>query len=163
MPERTPRPSSHELPDVDGISDELYRQWQASLGQWWDTVLGSQDVLGATGQHLADTALGVAAYEDRVDQHLARLHLPTRGDLTRLARIATLLEKRLLQTEDIVLKLQDTLAARDQDLARVEREALHARIEVAELRAEIRATTVPPATESAAPVDAKNAPTADVQ
>jgi hypothetical protein len=110
---------------------ELYRQWERSMTQWWEQVLASPSVLHAMGRGLGKTTQARAQYEHAVEERLQRLHLPTRGDLVRMTRIATLLEEKLLQQEDTILALRDELRA-------TRREALEARIEAAEARVELR-------------------------
>ena len=127
------------FPDFKGLSDDLYQQWERSMAQWWDQVLESPGLLDATNKSVSGMAKARANYEEKVDEQLVKLHLPTRADLTRLARIAGLLEKRLLEIEDAVLDIKDGLATRDAAMARIERETIQARIEAAETRLELRA------------------------
>jgi hypothetical protein len=125
-------------PELDALPDELYKRWEQTVGAWWDQVLSSPAALGAAGQGLAGLSQARGRYEQQVDDQLARLHLPTRGDLTRVARICTLLEKRLHETEDHLLQLRDALSERDQRLDRMEKELLQARVDAAEARVELR-------------------------
>lgn len=127
------------FPDFKGMSEELYQQWEKSMTAWWDQVLESPSFLDATNKNVSGMARMRARYEEQVDEQLMKLHLPTRGDITRLARIATLLEKRLLEMEDTILDLRDGMAARDAAIARLEKETIQARIEAAEARLELRA------------------------
>jgi hypothetical protein len=127
------------FPDFKGLSDDLYQQWERSMATWWDQVLESPALLDATNKSVSGMAHARARYEAQVDEQLLKLHLPTRADITRLGRIAGLLEKRLLEIEDVVLDIKDSLANRDAALARVERETIQARIEAAETRLELRA------------------------
>lgn len=123
-------PGAQNEPDLGKLSQDLYQQWEAAMTSWWDQVLESPDVLKASGAGLGSMAQARRRYEEGVDQALERMHLPTRTDLVRVARIATLLEERLLKMEDRLLELQD-------QLARTEREALQARVEAAEARLEL--------------------------
>ncbi len=120
-------------PELDKLSADLYRQWEKAMGGWWDTVLESPAFLGAMGQNLSAQTQARATWETTVDENLERMHLPTRKDLIRVARIASLLEDRLLAQEDMLLAMTDKLAA-------VERDAVQARIEAAEARLELRET-----------------------
>ena len=124
--------------DFQRFADQAYAQWEQTMTAWWDQVLDSKDFLGASGQGLAANARMRKQYEAQVDEQLGRLHLPTRGDVIRLARISTLLEERLLQMEDTVLEVRDQLAARDLTLARLEKEVVQARVEAVEARVELR-------------------------
>ncbi|RME26021.1 MAG: hypothetical protein D6798_07565 [Deltaproteobacteria bacterium] len=117
--------------DFARLSQDLYAQWESAVTAWWDTVLDSPDVLRASGDALGRLARARKQYEQAVDDNLTRLHLPTRSDLVRLTRIATLLEHRLVRFEDQLLEMQDKLAA-------LEREALQARVDAAEARLEHR-------------------------
>ena len=132
-------PTDAPFPDVKGLSEDLYQQWEKSMTAWWDQVLESPSFLDATNKNVAGMARMRARYEEQVDEQLMKLHLPTRGDMTRLARIATLLEKRLLEMEDTILELRDGMATRDAAIARLEKETIQARIEAAEARLELRA------------------------
>lgn len=122
--------------DFARFANEAARQWEKALAGWWDEVLDSPAVLGAVREGLGSFARARRTYEDGVDDQLRKLHLPNQGDFVRLARIATLLERRLLEVEDRILAMEDTLAGR---LGRLEKEALQARIEAAEARIEMRA------------------------
>ena len=120
-------------PDLGKLGDELYHHWERAMGSWWDQVLDTPGVLGAMGQGLGATARARGQYERSVDDTMQKLHLPTRGDVVRVAKIAGMLEERLLQHEDLVLELKD-------QVARLERETVVARIEAAEARLELRET-----------------------
>lgn len=118
-------------PDLSKLSGEMYRQWESAMSQWWDQVLESPAFLSAMGSNLSAQSQARARYEEAVDDSMAKLHLPSRQDLTRLTRIVTQLEDRLLAMEDRLLEANDALAA-------MEKEALKARVEAAETRIEMR-------------------------
>ncbi len=120
-------------PDFSKLGDQMYKHWEKAMTQWWDATLDSPAFLGAMGKNLEGAARARGQYEKAVDQSLEKMHLPTRGDLVRVARVAALLEERLLQQEDHVLELKDRLA-------RTEKEVVEARIEAAEARLELRDT-----------------------
>lgn len=120
-----------ETPDFEKLSGELYRNWEKAMTSWWDQVLESPAFLGAMGQNLSAQAQARSTYEKSVDDTMEKLHLPTRKDLVRVARIATLLEDRLLGQEDQILDLKAKLVS-------LEREAVQARLEAAEARLELR-------------------------
>lgn len=105
------------------------------MARWWEQALSSPGVLQAMGRGLGRGTEARATYEHAVDERLQRLHLPTRSDLVRMTRIATLLEEKLLQQEDTILALRD-------ELVTARREALQARIESAEARVELREALV---------------------
>jgi hypothetical protein len=114
------------------LSADLYQQWERSMTAWWDRVLDSPDVLKALNGNLAagvGARRGVRSASNRV---LESMQLPTRDDLIRLTRIATLLEERLLSLEDRLLDMQDKLGE-------VEKEAIRARVEAAETRLTLEA------------------------
>ena len=120
-----------QVPPDGFLSDEMYRLWEQGMTSWWDQALSSSAFRSHLGENLANQRRARDQYERSVDETLSRMHLPTRSDLTRLARIATLLEERLLQQED-------TLLAMKAQLSQLEKEALHARIEATEARIEAR-------------------------
>lgn len=124
--------------DFQQFSDDMYKMWEQSMTTWWDQVLDSKEFLGASGKGLSAMAGARRQYEGQVDEQLSRMHLPTRGDLTRLARIATLLEERVLKMEDTVLEVKDLLEARESRIGSLEKEVLQARIEATEARVELR-------------------------
>jgi hypothetical protein len=126
-----PQPPPAGTFDPSAMGQQMWSQWESAMGTWWDKVLDSPDVMGALGGQLGQMAKGRKAYETAVDENLGKMHLPTRGDLVRVLRVASLLEDRLLQNEDRLLELGDRLV-------RAEREALEARIEAAEARVELR-------------------------
>jgi hypothetical protein len=113
------------MSDLSNLSAEMYKAWEKSMGAWWDQVLDTPEFLKAMGDGATASATARRQWEEGVDQTLTQWHLPTRGDLTRVARIASLVEDRLLQVEDQLLSLEDRLVA-------IEREALKARIESTE-------------------------------
>ncbi len=120
-------------PDLGKLGDELYSHWERAMGGWWDQVLENPSVLDAMGKSLGGAAQARGKYEKGVDDTMAQMHLPTRGDVIRVAKIAAMLEERVLQQEDLVLGLKD-------QMGRLEKEAVHARIEAAEARLELRET-----------------------
>ncbi len=121
--------------DFSDMAQAFQQQWETALSGWWDQVLESPAFLDAMGQGLETGARARQQYERAVDDSLSAMHLPTRADLTRVARIASLLEDRLLKVEDLLLELRDDLTAR---LSQAEEEAVKARIEAAETRLELR-------------------------
>ena len=121
--------------DFSDLAGTFQRQWETALSGWWDQVLESPAFLSAMGQSLESGARARGAYEKAVDDSLERMHLPTRKDLTRVARIASPLEDRLLKVEDLLLELKDDFAQR---ISAAEEEAVKARIEAAEARLELR-------------------------
>lgn len=118
-------------PDLSKLSGEMYRQWEHAMSQWWDQVLESPAFLNAMGQNLSAQSKARSGFEEAVDQSMAQLHLPSRKDLTRLTRVVTQLEDRLLSMEDRLLEMNDKLGE-------LERETLKARVEAAETRMEMR-------------------------
>lgn len=119
------------FPDLSKLTGDLYRQWEQSMSTWWDQVVENPTFLTGMTDQVARMAEARTQYEEAVDRGLENLHLPTRRDLVRLARVATLLEERLLTQEDQVLSLQDKVAG-------LEREVVQARLEAAEARLEAR-------------------------
>lgn len=117
--------------DLSRLSGELYRHWERSMSQWWDGLLDSPAFLQQLGDGLAAHSKMRAEWEDHVDTTMTNLNLPSRRDITRLARIASLLEDRLLSMEDRLLEMDDRLQG-------MEREVLQARVDAAEARIELR-------------------------
>lgn len=161
----TPHPGG-PMPDLSQLSGDLYRQWEKAMSSWWDQVVDSPAFLGGMSKQVGQLAEARARYESSVDESLERLHLPTRKDIIRLARVSTLLEERLLAQEDLILSLQDKLEG-------LEREVLQARVEAAEARLEARerlealqaalagrAAAVDSPAQAAPPADAKFPPDA---
>ena len=129
------------MPDLEAFSKmsaELYRQWEESVSGWWDQVVESPAFLDGASKSMGGLAGLRAQYEQQMDDNLSRMHLPSKGDITRLARIANLLERRMLDMDDRILELKDSLAERDARAARIEAELVQARIEAAEARIEQR-------------------------
>ncbi len=125
--------TTQATPDMKQMGDELYKHWERAMGSWWDQVLETPAFLGAMGQNLEAMAGARGHYEKAVDEAAERMHLPSRSDVVRVAKVASMLEERLLQQEDLVLGLKD-------QMVRLEREAVQARIEAAEARIELRET-----------------------
>lgn len=97
------------------------------MSAWWDQVLQSPAFLNLLGESLATRTQARATYERAMDTAMDRMHLPNRKDIGRVARIATLLEERLLAQEDLLLEMKD-------ELVEARRDAVRARIEAAEAR-----------------------------
>jgi hypothetical protein len=108
-------------------SAELYHSWERGMTAWWDRVLDAPEVLDALNETLSGQVRTRSAARAAGQRWMERMNLPTRDDLTRLARIATLLEEKLLSMEDQLLAMRDHLGT-------VEKEAVRARIEAAETR-----------------------------
>ncbi|MCB9778449.1 MAG: hypothetical protein H6742_07800 [Alphaproteobacteria bacterium] len=145
------------MPDFSKLSNDMYQQWEQAMTAWWDQVLDSPDFLKATGQNLSQVAHARKQYEQAVDEGLHKMHLPTRQDLVRVARIATLLEERLLQMEDRLLAMGDQLDVLEKETIQARVEAAEARLEMREKLAELQArldageATAAPATATATP------------
>jgi len=113
------------MSDLKDMSTEMYRAWETSMTKWWDAVLDDPQFIKGMGDNLSMQSRARKGYEDRVDQAMESMHLPSRKDVVRLARIASLLEDKVLAVEDTLLDQGDTLG-------RVERESLQARVDAAE-------------------------------
>jgi hypothetical protein len=109
---------------------ELYHQWERAMTAWWDQALASPAVLGAMGRGVAVQTGARTQFEHAVDSQLERLHLPTRRDIVRMTRIATLLEEKLLSQEDLLLQLREELVAARREAAEAREEAAAARVEL---------------------------------
>lgn len=133
-----PPPGMPDLEAFSKMSADLYRQWEDSVSGWWDQVVESPAFVDGASKSMGGLAELRAQYEQQMDEGLSRMHLPSRGDVTRLARICNLLERRLLDLEDHILELRDGLAERDARASRIEAELVQARIEAAEARIEQR-------------------------
>jgi hypothetical protein len=104
---------------------DWFREWERSVARWWDAVLDDPAFVEGMSQQVAGTAQLRAAWEEGVDQTMHRMHLPAKKDMVRLARIASLLEDRLVTVEDRLDEVGDRLE-------RIEREVLQARVDAAE-------------------------------
>ncbi|MCA9490953.1 MAG: hypothetical protein KC621_13585 [Myxococcales bacterium] len=111
--------------DLSKLTGEWYRQWESSVSKWWDTVLEDPTFVKGMGDNLAQNARARSRWEESVDQSMEAMHLPTKKDIVRVARIASLLEDRVVAVEDRVLALGD-------QLDRIEKETLRARVDSAE-------------------------------
>jgi len=120
------------------FADQAYDIWEKHMGTWWDEVLESQPFLSAMNQGLTSQVRMRKEYEGAVDKQLDKLHLPTKADLVRVARVSTLLEEKVLTLEDTLLKMGALLTAQSAAMQRLEREAVQARIEATEARIELR-------------------------
>ncbi len=111
--------------DFSKLSGDMYRGWEDAMTNWWDQVLESPAFLSGLGKNLEAQTRTRSAYEDKVDEAMTNMHLPSRKDVVQLARIATLLEDRILLMEDRLLGMSD-------QLTRIETELLRARVDAAE-------------------------------
>jgi len=122
---------TNDTGDFSRLPEEMYKVWEQGMTNWWEQVLDSNVFLKAMGDNLSTQSHARAQYERSVDDTLTRLHLPSRADVLRLARIASMLEERLLRHEDLLLSVQDRSANQ-------EKESIQARIASAEARLESR-------------------------
>lgn len=113
------------MDDASKLTGEMYRAWEKSMAAWWGQVLESPQFLGQLGQNVEAQAKARKGWEDAVDKTMGDMHLPSRSDVTRLAKVASMLEDRLLSLEDRLLSMQD-------QLDRIEKGALQARVDAAE-------------------------------
>lgn len=111
--------------DFSKLTGDMYRQWEKAMTTWWDDVLESPAFLKAMGDGLANTSQARKAYTDAVDKTMSDLHLPSRKDVVRVAKMTSLLEEKILTVEDKVLEQGDRLV-------RIEKDALKGRIDTAE-------------------------------
>lgn len=111
--------------DLSKLTGEWYRQWESGVTKWWDTVLEDPTFVKGMGENLAKNARGRAQWEEGVEKSMEAMHLPSKKDIVRVARIASLLEDRIVALEDRVLSQAD-------QLDRIEKETLKARVEAAE-------------------------------
>jgi tetrahydromethanopterin S-methyltransferase subunit G len=113
------------MSDLKDMSMEMYRQWEKSMATWWDGVLDDPAVVKGMGDNLATQARVRQGFEEQIDKTMQNMHLPSRSDVVRVARIASLLEDKVLALEDALLEQQDALQ-------RIEKESLQGRIQQAE-------------------------------
>ena len=113
------------------LTGDMYRGWEKAMTNWWDQVLDSPAFLSQLGENLTANSAARAQYESNVDRSMQAMHLPSRKDVVQLARIATLLEDRILAMEDRLIELED-------QLGRMERDNLKARIDAAEALVAVR-------------------------
>ena len=113
------------MSELKDMSMEMYRQWEKSMSTWWDGVLDDPSVIQGMGENMAAQSKVRKGYETQVDKTMETMHLPSRKDVVRVARIASLLEDKVLALEDALLEQQDALQ-------RIEKDSLKARVEQAE-------------------------------
>lgn len=111
--------------DLSKLTGEWYQQWEDGVSKWWDTVLDNPTFVKGMGDNLAQQSRARARWEEGVEQSMAAMHLPSKKDLVRVARITSLLEDRVVGVEDRVLAVTD-------QLDRIEKEMLKARVADAE-------------------------------
>ncbi|MEQ1569180.1 MAG: hypothetical protein ABMA64_26325 [Myxococcota bacterium] len=104
-----------------------FREWERSVAAWWNTVLDDPAFVRGMGDAMAGRSQVAQQVQEGVDRTLDAWHLPSKRDLVRVAHIASLLEDRLVGLEDTVADLTERLD-------RIEKEALRARIDAAEVR-----------------------------
>lgn len=104
---------------------EWLRQWEQSVAKWWDAALEDPAFTRSMGDALSGRAQLQSAQAQAAERLLEQMHLPSKADLVRLARIVSLLEDRMVH-------LEDQLAETTSRLDRMEKETLRARIDAAE-------------------------------
>jgi hypothetical protein len=142
-------------PDMTKLSGEMYKAWESSMTQWWDQVLESPAFLKGLGENLSQQTQARKTYEDQVDQNLESWHLPTRSDLVRVTRIATMLEDRVLGLEDKLLAMEDRMVELQAETLKARVDAAEARVssqeQLAEINAKLEALLAQTAPKPAAP------------
>lgn len=113
--------------DFDALAGEAYRSWERATASFWDQVLDDPKFLGGMNEVVAASVSAQRRAADATRQALEAMHLPTREDIVRVARLVGHVEDRLLAVEDRLLAVQEALAE-------TTREALKARIDAAEAR-----------------------------
>lgn len=113
------------MSDLKDLSTEMYRQWETSMAKWWDGVLDDPTFIKGMGDNLAAQSRVRKGFEEQVDKSMEAMHLPSRKDVVRVARIASLLEDKVLALEDALLEQHDALQ-------RIEKESLSSRVDQAE-------------------------------
>lgn len=113
------------MSDLKDMSTEMYRAWETSMTKWWDAVLDDPQFIKGMGDNLSAQSRARKGYEDQVDKTMESMHLPSRKDVVRVARIASLLEDKIIGLEDALLEQTDAIG-------RVEAESLKARVDAAE-------------------------------
>lgn len=111
-------------------SNDLYEQWEKGMSEWWESLMQNPAFLGSLGENMANMTQMRTAWDDAVDQGLDRARMPSRKDMIRLATVVSLLEDKLMKTEDQLLASNDRLVE-------MEKALLTARIESAEMRLEL--------------------------
>jgi hypothetical protein len=111
--------------DLSALTGEWYSHWEKSMTRWWDQLLDDPTFIKGMGDNLAAQSRTRHAWEQQVDKTMENMHLPSRKDVVRVARIASLLEDKVLAIEDRLFDHSDALA-------RVEKETLQARVDAAE-------------------------------
>jgi hypothetical protein len=122
-----------------GWMQAWYDQWERGLSAWWDRVLDTPEVLKGMNATLAGQVEARRQMMDAGQRWMERMNLPTRQDLTRMVKIVSLVEERLLGMEDHVLELQDRLAVAEKEATRARIEAAEARLELTERLGAIQA------------------------
>lgn len=110
--------------DISKLTGDMYRQWEKAMGTWWDQTLESPAFLNGVNENLKAQATARKGYTEQVDKAMTDMHLPSRQDVVRIAKIASLLEDKVLAVEDRLLAIGDTLA-------RIEKDTLRARVDAA--------------------------------
>lgn len=125
--------------DLASLSSEMVRQWERNLAQWWSALLDDPSAVRGMGERLAAQAELRGRWEEGVDRSMEAMHLPSRKDLVRLARIASMLEDRLVAIEDQVLEQGERLEGLNKEVLRARVDAAEALVTVDERLATIEA------------------------
>jgi hypothetical protein len=112
---------------------------ERGMAAWWDRVLETPEVLQAMNQALGAEVDGRRSLQRTGQRMMEKMNLPTRHDLSRLLRITTLLEERLLSIDDRLLDMHDRVIAAEKEAIRARVEAAEARLELAETLAALEA------------------------
>lgn len=126
-----------EQPGQAGLLQGWYESWERGMAGWWDRVLDAPEVLKTMNQTLAAQTEARRQVQQTGQRWMERMNLPTRSDLSRLLRIVTLVEERILGMEDRLLDMSERLIEAEKEAMRARVEAAEARLELAEKLAAI--------------------------
>lgn len=114
---------SHD--DPAALDDDLLQRWEQHFARWWGEVLEDPGAMRRVSEQIAARSALRSTWEAEIDRSMESMHLPSRTDLLRLARIVSSLEDRLVAVEDQVFE-------QSVQRSRLERETLKARVHAAE-------------------------------
>ena len=105
------------MPDPTQFWRDWYQQSEAAWGKMLEQSLGTEAFAAMMGHTLDTYVTFQTALRDSMNRYLETMNLPSRDDFSRVAAHIVAHEAKIDQLDEKLEDLQDTLAARDRQVA----------------------------------------------
>ena len=88
---------------------KLFSEWEKKLAEFLDKRMRDPDFMSVVGKGIATTMDAKSAFDQRMEEWLKTLQLPTKTDLEKIWVTLNALETRVIDMEDRIEALEDRL------------------------------------------------------